>query len=447
MNNNKYLTLALIILFGFAILSFGYIAVTKFIYPSNPALSPKTTIEYWGLFESEIVMNQLIKKYEAENPSVKINYVQKLAENDLDNYKETLYARLQNGTGPTIFRAHSTWMPRFYNELSRNKNLPIDQFQKRFYKVADFQCVTVLNEILCLPIMYDGLVLLYNEDLLRNAGISPQSIRSWEDLRSAAKKLTVSQESPMDYDRIKIIRGGLALGDTSNVSGSTDVIGLMFAQNKIKIPDDLDSEKVGLVFEFYTNFVTEDQTWDADMPNSLNAFASGQAAMTFAKSEQIIRILQLNPTINLGALPVPQLPLLDGTLTNDGWASFWVEGVSADATNTQQTEAWKFLEWLSREENQVARFNIASNYKRFGEPYSDISLRDNLIKSPLLGPIVQTAPNAVTGIIADESGNSLYSDLIKNAVAEYAKARSPQDKKVVLTKLKEDYEVLLQEQP
>jgi ABC-type glycerol-3-phosphate transport system substrate-binding protein len=447
MNNNRYLTLALIILFGFAILSFGYIAITKYIYPSNPALGPKTTIEYWGLFESEIVMNELIKKYEAENPSVKINYTQKLAENDLDNYKETLYSRLENGTGPTIFRAHSTWMPKFYNELSRNKSLPVEQFQNRFYKVADYQCVTVTNEMLCIPIMYDGLVLLYNEDLLRNAGISPQSIRSWEDLRIAAKKLTITQDAPLEYDQIKVTRGGLALGSTNNVSGSTDIIGLMFAQNKIKIPDDLDTEKVGLVFEFYNNFVKQDQTWDEEMPNSLNAFASGQAAMVFAKSEQIIRILQLNPTINLGALPVPQLPLLDGTLTNDGWASFWVEGVSADATNSQQTESWKFLEWLSREENQVYRFNVASDYKRFGEPYSDKSLRDNLIKSPLLGPIVQTAPNAVTGIIADEVGNSPYGDVIKAAISDYAKTISVEDKREVLTKLKADYEALLQNQP
>ena len=442
MEKNKNLTLILTILFVLAFSVFGFILFNKFILMGSSSIASKTHLEYWGLFESELVMNEMIKKYESENPNISINYVQKLAENDLNGYKKTLLRRLQNGTGPAIFRAHSTWMSEYYNELSlNNKAITPEVFKNRFYDIADIQCVTLNMEIACMPIMYDGLVLLYNVDALKAEGISAESIQSWEDLRVAAIRLTKYEETGKSYSP-KIVRSGVALGDSSNVVNTTDVLGLMFSQNGINIPDDLDSEKVGLVFEFYSDFVAKDAVWADYMPNSLNAFASGQTAMVFAKGNQILDILKLNPTINLGAISVPQLPLFGGTLTQKGWGSFWAEAVSADLSDNEQKEAWKFIEWLSREENQVSRFNLASKYKRFGEPYSAKSLRNNLINSPLLGPMIKLAPDASTSIISDNSGNDDYVNLMNAAVKEYSAATGSTTKKEILSKLKADYEAL-----
>lgn len=443
MQNNKTLTLILTILFIIVLFIGGYILVSKFIFKSPTTLiAPKVQLEYWGLFESELVMDEMIKEYEKDNPNVSIHYVQKLPGNDLNEYKKTLFVRLRDGGGPDIFRVHSTWIPSFYSQIDKkNSAMTVDEFNNRFYPVGSNQCVTNFGEVVCLPLMYDGLTLLYNIDVFRNEGLDPQSIKTWEDLRVAAIKLTeYAGDEYSSSGRKQITRAGVALGDPSNVVNTADVLGLMFAQNGINIPNDLDTQKANLVFEFYTDFVKKDEVWSSSMPNSLAAFATGRSAMVFAKSDQILKILELNPTLNLGALPVPQLPLFGGTFTENGWASFWVESVSDDSSSAEKREAWKFLAWLSKEENQIKRFNLASKYKRFGEPYSAKTLRNNLINSPLLGPIVQTAPKARTGVLTDTVGNDVYVDMFNEAASMYIRGTGGGGgTKARLEELKEKY--------
>jgi|688.fasta_scaffold00773_45 ABC-type glycerol-3-phosphate transport system substrate-binding protein len=447
MQPNKNLTLVLITAFIITVAVLLYVLVNKFILNTGSPIGNKITLDYWGLYESEVVMNEMIKKYEAENPNVDITYTQKLGENDLYNYKKNLLSRLRNGTGPAVFRAHSTWMPSFYSELSKtNKAISPEEYQSRFYSIANSQCVTLSKQVVCIPIMYDGLALLYNVDILRNEGINPSSIQTWEDLRVAAVRLT-RYSNNNEYSVRTIERSGVALGDPSNVVNTPDILGLMFLQNGLVVPDDLVSDKTKLIFEFYTDFVSKDRVWDSTMPNSLNAFASGQTVMVFAKSTQMIDILKLNPTINMGALPVPQLPVFGGDLTKNGWASFWVETVSDDLSAAEQKEAWKFLEWLSKDENQVFRFNLASKYSKFGEAYSSIKLKNNLINSPLLGPIVSTADDAKTARYADTSGNDPYIKLFTDAIKEYLETKSEAALSAVFTKLKFDYETLTQKEP
>ena len=420
MQNNKNLTLIITIIFIIILTIVGYVLVSTFIVKSpTTIIASKVELEYWGLFESELVMDEMIKEYEKENPNVSIRYTQKIPGNDLNEYKQTLYVRLRDGDGPDIFRLHSSWIPSFYEQVdTENDALTKEQFDARFYSVGTSQCVSNFGEIVCIPLMYDGLTLLYNIDVFKNEGLDPKSIKTWEDLRVAAIKLTKYSGDPYSSSRV-LTRAGVALGDPSNVTNTADILGLMFAQNGIKIPQDLDTTKADLVFEFYSDFVKKDGVWSSSMPNSIPAFATGRSAMVFAKSDQILEILKINPTLNLGALPVPQLPVFGGDFTEYGWASFWVESVSEDSSSAKKREAWKFLEWLSKEENQVKRFNLASKYKRFGEIYSAKTLRNNLINSPLLGPIVQLAPTAQTGVLTDQVGNDIYVSWFNEVASQY----------------------------
>ncbi len=430
-----------IIIFAAIVFVFGIVTLAFRFFNPGAELIPgqKTTLEYWGLFESEQVMMPLIKQYEAENPDVKINYVEKSFTN-LEEYKQTLLARAKSGTSPDIYRMHATWSPKFSNYLAPAGGvLSAQSFTDKFYDPARGACVNEVQEVKCIPLMHDGLVLAYNVDMFRDSGVSP-NIQSWEDLRLAAKRLSRYED---ETERV-LLRAGVGLGSIDNVDNFSDILMIMFYQSGINRFEEFASEKAQSAFRFYASFVKDDYIWDHAFPNSINAFASERSAMVFVKTSQMLDILEINPTINMAVLPVPQLPKLGGGTTSDYLASIWVETVSSNSSSNKKVEAWKFLEWLSRPEQQIARFNESSLYKKFGEAYSHKQLRNNLINAPLLGPVVKVAPVSRISIFADGIGNDQYVNLLKETAEKMTTLGGGQED-LILEEFIEDYKKLLQE--
>lgn len=424
------------ILFFLILVSAGYLLVSGAlrVNGTGPAIGSRTVnLEYWGIIESEQVMRPVINKYKTRNPNVNITYIQRSFGDDLGRYKDTLYNRLRAGQGPGIFRIHSTWAPKYVSELAPANNVITNaEISANFYPIAKNQCTTTDWKVLCVPIMYDGLVLLYNREMFLGAGVNEP--RTWQDLKDAAQRLTIRDSEN------RIVRAGIAVGTSNNVRNSSDILGLMLVQSGVAIPDGLDSANAQSAVKFYTDFVKVDRVWDSTQPDSNVAFATQNVAMTFAKSSDILEILELNPTLDIGVLGVPQLPAVNGGLTQDGWASFWVEAVSADLSEPEQQEAWKFLKWLSEPEQQKMIYSEASKYSKFGPAYSISALSADLSENPYLGPMVEQAPYAKTSIISSYSGNDEFVGIINTAINSIITGdRRGSDPASVMKKAKEDF--------
>ena len=132
--------LAPILFFPMFFVSFNFPSIPfigKFFSLSNtPTTSKEGELTYWGLFESESVMQPLIDEYEKLRPNIKIIYEPKDF-NDLKNYKDTALMRLKNNSAPDILRIHSTWLPSFYTYLTEAPDSVYtkDTFSK---ELADF---------------------------------------------------------------------------------------------------------------------------------------------------------------------------------------------------------------------------------------------------------------------------------------------------------------------
>lgn len=380
---------------------------------SQPNTNASVELTYWGVFMPEQVMNPIIEKYQSENPNVKINYQERSFNDDLGDYKNTLKTRLTNGSGPDIFRMHSTWSTPFYSQLSLENDAMTDvELKSEFYPVVSTQCRTRDAKVICIPLMYDGLVLLYNVDMFKDEGVLPPT--TWEELRTISARLTKrdSRGNPN--------RSGVALGTSNNISNASDILSILMLQNGVSLPDGIDSPEGKTALEFYKSF-EKNRIWTETMPESPIAFASEKTAMVFAKRWEILEILELNPTLNFGVTTIPQVPKLDGTTTNNTWASFWVESVSNDSSKDEQREAWKFLHWLSEPEQQKAMFDEFKKYYRFGEIYSSVALRNDIINTPILGPFVEQALTSSTWLTADTSGNDVYVKVFNDAIGNSEK--------------------------
>ncbi len=361
--------------------------IVKFVVPKTGDVVDKRELVWWGLWEDEEIIAPIIKDYESANPGVAILY----QKSDKEDYRERLVNSLARGQGPDIFRIHSSWIPMFGAELApAPKNiLSSEEFGNTFYQVAVDDLVGTQGP-LALPLGYDGLAMLVNEEMFNTYGVEIPA--DWNNLRKVAKYLTIKNNQGI------IIQSGASLGTTSNVDHWQEIVALLMIQNggNPNKPNDK-AGRGAQALSFYKQFSDVDQVWDSTLPNSTVAFATGRVAIYFGPSWRVLEIIERNPNLKFKVFPVPQVPKIDEQTPDMTYASYWVEGVWKKSKNAD--EAWKFLKFLSEKENLAKFYENASKTRPFGEPYPRQDMRDILLKNPILEGFVRLAPNAKSGFL------------------------------------------------
>ena len=377
------------------------------------------TLKYWGLWEPGTNFQALIDEYKVAHPNITVVY----EERSPKFYYETLKSRLIGGNGPDIFRMHMSWTPRLA-QLGMSP-LPAsimdsNTYKSTFYPAAYDWC-TVSGKQYCMPLMYDGLALVYNAGLFEAAGID-RAPRTWEEFRTDAKKLTITNNGT-------ITQAGAAMGDEF-VMNYSDIIGLLMLQNGASFQDtkgevtfhntiSQDGRNTGAeALDFYTMFVKGgDKVWDKSLGDSVKAFAAGKVGMMFANSWQLQNVINTNPSLKVAVAGVPQLPTADGGTTNINWASFWVEGVSAKSAHP--AEAWDFLKFITQREQQLnfqRTITASSSARTYGEIYSRADLASALSGDQYLKSYVEAAPTAKSWYFCDRTWDEKFDDTINEAL-------------------------------
>lgn len=351
----------------------------------------------WGVFDDEDNYDDVVASYRELHPNVSINY----REFRYDEYEKELIRALAEGEGPDIFLVHNTWVEQYksliepmpetvtigYQEVrGRIKKEVIDVLRtentlsERALKSNFVDVVTkdVLrpyqpdedtapeNRIFGLPAALDTMALYWNKDLLNAAGIA-QAPDTWTEFQDAIVALT-----KVDKDG-KIVQSGAGMGTSKNVERSADLLALLMLQNGTqmisangrdatfdKVPDTgVKGVLPGLdAVRFYTDFANptkEVYTWNADQPNSFDAFANGTSAMFFGYAYHLPLLRTTSPKLNFAVSVVPQIE--GGREAN--YANYWVMVVSKDSAN--ENWAWNFIQYLTADEEQNAKYLAAAN--------------------------------------------------------------------------------------
>lgn len=358
-------------------------------------------LTYWMLWEEKEVLQPLIDEYQREHPEITIDFVRQTP----IQYRERVEAHIARGEGPDIFRFHNTWVPMLREELAPLPEGVVTQaeFAESFYPVM-VEDLKLGGNIVGIPLMYEGLVVFYNEDILKAVGFSAPA-DNWDDFLAQAEDLTVKQEG-------SIVTAGAALGRADNVEHFADVLGLMFLQNGTN-PARPNSEEGIRALTFYRLFAqTPDNVWGAEFDNDIIAFAQGKVAMIFAPSWEVFTIRAINSDLNFKAAPVPQVR---GTQNPLSWASYWVEGVNSRSVH--QKEAWDFLKFLAQKESLEKFYGLAAQVsanRSFGEPFSRKDMANILSDNLYLNVLLQQANNAKSFYMASRTFDNGINDRIIN---------------------------------
>jgi len=385
----------------------GIIAVVVFfVIPRfSPKKSENVTLTYWSIWEDSNALEQVASEFTRINPNIKVT-IEKQDIKASGKHVERLATRINNGTGPDIFRYHNSWVTELLTYM-----LPLPQevvkateLDSKFYPVVA-KDLKVNGAYYGVPIHFDTLALFVNTEIFKNNGVSTYP-STWFDLTSVSKQLTVK-----DADN-KILTSGIALGTYDNIAHASDIISLLMIQNGADLKD-LSGKTKGSAadtLDFYTSFAKgEGKVWDDTIENSKLAFANGSLAMYIGYSWDIFEIRALSPNLSFATLPVPHLPLDQKVpYRSSTVASYWVEGVSSKTTHPK--EAFEFLKFLASKESMEKLYAEQAKTRLFGELYPRSDMAKLLSDNTIIYPFVEQGENAQSTIFSSDTFDEAMTD-------------------------------------
>lgn len=400
---------------------------------------PQINLTYWRVTDDFSDFSELVEAYKKDHPNINIS----MRNVRTEEYRRLLTEAWADDVGPDIFSIPSTWVGEF---LSKNKLQEMPEKTTMIYEIVknaekgekEYQTRTNVsptlrdiktkfidvvypdvvrdNKIYALPLAVDNLVMYYNRDLLNNARIAEPAL-NWTQFKEDVKKLTIADKKG------NIIQAGTSLGLVNNVSRAFDIVSLLMMQNGSSMECG-DSFCIGggssatggnpgmEAMVFYTDFANpykDVYSWNASMPNSLEAFTEGKVAYFLGYAYQNEQIKARNPSLNYYISTVPQI---EGTNKVVNFANYYVEVVSKKGKN--QNEAWDFVKYITDETNVVKYLN------KTGKPTAIRSLIKMQEDNPDMAPFAKqllTTKNWYHGRDY-ESAEKILNDLIVDVLGK-----------------------------
>ncbi len=347
--------------------------------PTVEQATKPITLNYWRVYDGNDDFAEIIAKYNAQHPYININY-RKLR---FEEYEEELLNAFAEDRGPDIFSIHNTWVKKYESKIEPMpsqtnmvyqvskgtikkelvsetrvvRSMNLRELKQNFVDVV-YSDVVINDKVYGLPLSVDTLAMYYNQSLFDQAGIV-EVPKYWNrDFQQSVKKM-----SKQDL-KGNILQSGVALGGSTNIDRYSDVLSVLMMQNGATMMSDSgqvlfntvpanspssDYNPGLMALRFYTDFanpIKEVYSWNNNLENSVNSFASGKTAIMFGYAYHLPLIKTMAPKLNFMVAPLPQI---EGSNIPVNFANYWVEVVSKKSK--YQNEAWNFVQFISSAEN------------------------------------------------------------------------------------------------
>lgn len=304
-------------------------------------------LTYWGYQDEEKDVKPLIDSYKEEHQNVSINY--KKIEGTPEEYEKIVTDAIASKEGPDIFQIRNDWTSKHYKKLAEvpDSTYTKDQYANTFFDIAKND-LNYKDTLYAIPFTVDTLALFYNPNVL-NEKMLFSIPDTWDGFLTAEKKMRA-------LDGENVVRAGTAMGTANNIENAEDILYLLMLQLNTKmVSNDLskgyfnlsEKDKNGNIIypgtsalNFYASFsdpAKDNYTWNAQMPNSFDAFTTGKTSTYFGYASDIAKIKKAtNEKLKFEITVVPQF--LGNKIS---YAKYWANAVSKESKN--QSTAWDFL--------------------------------------------------------------------------------------------------------
>ncbi|BAU14207.1 ABC transporter substrate-binding protein [Leptolyngbya sp. NIES-3755] len=340
---------------------------------SNNTNQVEITLSGWQSSPNEgRLLDQVIREFEAKNPTIKVK-----REVINSQYMDVIRTRLIGEVAPDVFYLEAFEAPSLikYGVLE-----PLNSYIKPDFKLNDFE-PNLLNafkrdgNVYGIPKDFSTLALFYNSTALKNAGIT-QPPRTWDEMRAAAKKLTVQKNDQVER---------YGMGVVAELPRQTFMIkafgGQLVDQNNFAAfasPQGL--EGLQLVVDQYRRDRTAAQASDVGANSNSEAFGQGRVAMTLDGAWAIPYLKETFPKLNFQVAEVPKINDRQGTM-------LYTVAYVMNRQSKQKEAAWKLIQFLTDEAGMKtwAKQGVALPSRR------SVLAEMNYDRNPIYSPFVSGA--------------------------------------------------------
>jgi ABC-type glycerol-3-phosphate transport system substrate-binding protein len=310
----KNLQIGIMVLFGafivIAVLSFsGFIPVPG--GDENKEMAGDLTL--WGTDNTAEMSSFLGKIMTGLGSKITVKYTQKSSE----TFANDLIEALASGMGPDMIILPQELVVRLESKIA--------PFAPEVYSERDFKNAFIQNGeifirpkgIIALPISVDPMVMYWNRDTFTNKSIALPP-KYWDEFLTLAPILTEKNETN------DIKTSALAFGEFQNVTNAKEIVSTLILQSgnplMVEVGSVLQPAISGLtsknipsivpVLRFYTDFadpVKNIYSWNRALPESKESFLSGDLAVYFGFSTELLELREKNPNLNFDVASIPQI--------------------------------------------------------------------------------------------------------------------------------------------
>lgn len=302
------------------------ILVFAFLVGSNTgnSIGPVTI---WGTFDDALMQTVIRQLSEEDNRLRQVTYVRK----NRETFSQELVNALASGAGPDLYLMRNDAAVADATKVIAitPANLTLDQFQNMFAQAAWGFYGT--EGAIAVPLVVDPFVLYWNRDLLSANGIAEPPAR-WDQVPDMARKITDCARIHSDKQTLlgcdesrSIKKATISFGESQNVDHVKEIVSMLIMQagGSITARDGTGTlvpsltargttatqpgESALAYYTGYANPANDYYSWNRSLPSSRQAFAAGDLALYIGPVSEIALIRSLNPNLNFGVAPVPQV--------------------------------------------------------------------------------------------------------------------------------------------
>lgn len=326
----------------------------------------KTKVRFamWGTVEEVQTYQEIIEKFEADNPDIEVEFEY----SSWGEYWDKVQIQMLGGIAPDVIRMSGAYLEPFALDgvlLSIQPFIEKDQFPIDTDEYFDVSGIfKVDGSYYGLPEGGDITALFYNEDLFNAAGLNyPSADWTWEDLRHAAKRLTVHDGNEVEQWGFHTFLNG---------SGQAGYLNFIMqaggrALNDEKTMATVDTPEVHEALRFLQDMILGDgSAAPPDAGDHMAMFRAGQTAMLTAVVPFWTTFFE-DASFDWDIAPLPMGKQRASTYNFCGFSM---------TSTTQESEAgWRLMKYFAGPEGQ----RILARNRQMLPPLRSVAVSDEFV--------------------------------------------------------------------
>lgn len=291
-------------------------------------------------------MKTLVSDFE-KKAGVSVN----LTIDSADVYSKEMTVRMASNNMPDVISTHGWSVQRYSPYLEKLNDQPWMQYMN---SGLDTAMKDADGNVYALPLEYTVTGISVNFDVLKEAGVDPDSLTTWGAFTDALAKVKATGKSPITCSGKISAPGNLA--DFIASGAFTQDQRQAFKTGDFQ-SDAWEKGVLDLAKEWSDSGYFNPDYASATADDMASQIGQGQAAFAFAQPTLLATALTVNPDANVGFIPLPSAIADPYLVGGEGVNAY---GVSKDSPNKQ--EALKFLDFLAEPENASAMAQAIGSY-------------------------------------------------------------------------------------